>query len=342
MREERPGDVAVRTYLYLRLGMVAAIILIGVSVLLEMWGSSGCFQKSFSAYYYTPARGVFVGGLVAVALGMIVVWGSSVVEDAFLNLGGLLVPIVAFVPTGSATYCSVVGPAGNELDELSSKATAQRTADQVVTSAQAAIDNNVAALLWVVGIALIALIVLVLASFLRTDGGFNAKLPRQRVYVFSYVLASLFWLATFVIYWKFRDEFYAGAHFTAAVLLFACIFIVVLANAFERVGKLPPDEGALTWLRMLPKRLWMALRDRYGLVVLGMVVSVIFVVTVGPSLFPDHRTLVIEALLFGLFGLFWVLQTVELRKDGLRVVTTTSEGTATHANTTSQAAGGAE
>lgn len=335
MKVERPTEVAIRTYRYLRMGMVAAIALIGVSVALEMLDSSGCFQQSFSAYYYTPARGVFAGALIAIALGMIAVLGSTPVEDAFLNLGGLLAPIVAFVPSGSANYCSVVGPGGKELDKLQSTDTAQQRADGVVANARAAIDNNVAALLWVVGFALVGL---VFVSFLRKERGFKAKLPREGVYILSYLLASLFWVVAFVSFWQFTDKFYAWAHFTAAVLLFVCIFIVVLNNAYDRAVKRGPGPGRSRKLPALPRRLSTALWDRYGMLALAMVLSVIFVVTVGPSQFPDHRTLVIEALLIGLFGIFWVLQTIELRRHGLRVRTATSEET--QADTTSSPADG--
>jgi hypothetical protein len=56
-------------------------------------------QESISAYYFTPTHSIFVGGLVAIGVALIAVKGSTDLEDALLNVAGVLAPIVAFVPT---------------------------------------------------------------------------------------------------------------------------------------------------------------------------------------------------------------------------------------------------
>ena len=116
MRYEEPPQVALKTYRYLRLGMVAVLAALAISVVLELWNTSGCLQRSISAYYYTPTHAVFVGALVALALAMITLLGNTPIEDAFLNLAGLFAPVVAFVPTSDANYCSLLTPLGVSLD----------------------------------------------------------------------------------------------------------------------------------------------------------------------------------------------------------------------------------
>lgn len=309
MRDERPPQVAIKTYRYLRLGMVAVLAALAVSVVVEMVSSSGCVQRSISAYYYTPARSVFVGALIALGLAMITLLGNTPVEDAFLNLAGLFAPVVAFVPTSDANYCSVVTSQGTQLDQMQSTSRAEAAADTVVSSAQVAIDNNVTSLLVVVAV---TLLVVPLVSA-RSSGGW------ERPHRLGYVLAVLFWLlaaGTFV--WS-TDGFYARAHFTSAVLLFACIIIVVISNAYDRTVQPVPGETTETWLRRLPGRVWNALvHDRYGWLGALMVVSAVAIWAAGLAGW-DHWVLAVEADLIVLFGVFWMLQTVELWPEGWRV-----------------------
>src|SRR5262245_35426474 len=100
---------AIKTYRYLRLGMVAMVVLLSVSVAIER-SKVECWQTSISAYYYTPVRAVLVGALVAVGLGLIVIKGSTWFEDATLNIAGMFAPVVAFAPTSDAGSCWSVQP----------------------------------------------------------------------------------------------------------------------------------------------------------------------------------------------------------------------------------------
>src|SRR3954447_25805087 len=104
-----PPTMALRTYSLLRMGMLGVLLGLGVSVLLEINRSNGCVQRSISAYYYTPTRAVFVSSLVALGVSMIVLWGKNWVDDGFLNLAGMLAPVVAFVPTSDANFCGITG-----------------------------------------------------------------------------------------------------------------------------------------------------------------------------------------------------------------------------------------
>jgi hypothetical protein len=110
--------VALRTYTALRIGMVAVLMGLGVSLFLEIRGApEHCVNKSISAYYYTPVHSVFVGALIALSLAMIALWGKTVAEDACLNLAGMLAPVVAFVPTLDSTNCSLPPELKEQTDE---------------------------------------------------------------------------------------------------------------------------------------------------------------------------------------------------------------------------------
>ena len=88
---------AQKTYRYLRIGLIGAAVMLAAAVVIERWHVD-CWQGSISAYYYTPVRAVFVGALVAVGLSLIVIKGEGH-EDVYLNIAGMLAPVVAFVPT---------------------------------------------------------------------------------------------------------------------------------------------------------------------------------------------------------------------------------------------------
>src|SRR4051812_23085950 len=106
---------AATTYRCLRLGIVGMVLLLAVSLVIEIVNAPGCVQTSISAYYYTPVRNIFVGALVAIGLCLIVIRGCSRWQDFFLNMAGMLAPIVALVPTGFSGRC----PASNRKPALS-------------------------------------------------------------------------------------------------------------------------------------------------------------------------------------------------------------------------------
>ena len=95
---------AVRTYRYLRLGMVI-IVITHAGVAGHPAADTGCWQGSISAYFYSPSRAIFVSGMVAIGVSLVVIKGSTIVEDVLLNLAGMLAPIVALVPTTFEARC---------------------------------------------------------------------------------------------------------------------------------------------------------------------------------------------------------------------------------------------
>ena len=98
---------AVKTYRSVRLSMVTLVLGLAAAVAVErLEVPRGCFQHSISAYYYTPVRGMFVGGLLGIAVCLVALRGNNDAEDALLNLAGMLAPVVAFVPTPNPGSCS--------------------------------------------------------------------------------------------------------------------------------------------------------------------------------------------------------------------------------------------
>ena len=112
---------AIKSYRYLRLSVVVVVAALMASVLLEVI-HAGCWQESISAYYYTPTHAIFVGGLVAIGVALIAVKGSTDLEDALLNVAGVLAPIVAFVPTSpphrADDACQATGFVGDNAKAL--------------------------------------------------------------------------------------------------------------------------------------------------------------------------------------------------------------------------------
>ena len=89
--------VLVRTYRYLRIGMVGLVLLLAVSLLIDRV-QSGTILGSISAYYYTPVHSIFVASLCATGAILVVYRGYSDTEDVILNAAGFLAFVVALVP----------------------------------------------------------------------------------------------------------------------------------------------------------------------------------------------------------------------------------------------------
>jgi hypothetical protein len=283
-----PPRLALRTYMYLRLGMFGVIAALAVSLLIEARSSGWCWQPSISAYYYTPVNAVFIGALVTLGTCMVVIWGRSWVEDGLLNLAGLLAPVVAFVPTADTDSCGI--------------AESQR----VVVAARPYIDNNVAAYGIVVGLALLALgVAVVLWPAIR-----DAVRQGRAWYAFwvPYAAACAIWVL-FAYLFLTRTEtrsdwFYRHGHDASAIPLFLLIVGVVVVNAYEAKRRNDAE-----WAK------------RYSLLATLMVLSVVVVAATLWAMSRmgenwEHWILVIEAAVLTLFATFWLLQTVERRGEG--------------------------
>lgn len=261
---------AIKTWRYLRLSMIAMVFGIGVAIAHE-WSKTRphCFQGSISAYYYTPARGFFVGALVAIGVALVSLKGNTEVEDVLLNLAGAFAPVVALVPTPGTGHCASVLSNTDGRNEN--------------------IANNMFALLAVGLLGL--LLVWVLLRMAQQGIGPNAPAP------IGWWVAFGVWLVGAVVFIGARGFFVTVAHYTAAILMFVCIFFVVRSNARNTAKPI--------------------LRRWYAGVSWAMLASAAFFGLLG-LLHWDYWVICIEAALILLFAVFWVVQTKDLWHEGLR------------------------
>jgi hypothetical protein len=273
-----PDDAAVRTYQYLRIGMVGVVGLLVVSLAIE-YLDAGCFQQSISAYYFTPVKAVFVGGLMAIGAALIFISGRTTAEDVALNVAGMFAPVVAIIPTTDVGVCWSSAPPARPIVD-------GELAEWVV----AGVRNNVPALL-VMGV--VALVALALIPVVTGKGSPIAALGRSDPS--TKVGLAVIAVVLLVGWWAYAswDGFFDHAHGYSAVAMFACLAVAVAANAWQ----LRHDRGR--WFRAY-------LAIAVSMPVAGLLVWAASIATGG----WDHAVLVLETVEIGLFAAFWSLQTV--------------------------------
>jgi hypothetical protein len=268
---------AIKTYRYLRIGMIGAVVLLAASIAIER-GKVHCWQTSISAYYYTPVRAIFVGGMIAVGLSLIVIKGRGLWEDNCLNLAGILAPVVAVAPTTDVGRCWSVQP-----NPLPINADGSLT-HWVVTN----IDNNFNALLVAGVIGLTAAVVIVILEKRGMLGSAEEVEPGT--------IPSLLVTASGLMigWWLFLNwhNFNTRAHGFAALFMFVALIGAVGGKAREH------QAGQTTAYFRL-----------YAAVAAVMVIGgvVIAALRIGGA----HTVLVLEAFEILLFAVFWLVQTVE-------------------------------
>jgi hypothetical protein len=311
---ETDDEVVVKTTRYLRLSMVALVIGLAVAVLYEhakshkQSGSSGhCWQHSISAYYYTPVQSFFVGALVAIGISLVVLKGSTELEDVWLNFAGIFAPVVAFVPTPN------IGDCGSVLTDK--------------TNRDLNIGNNVTAMLVMAGIALAILGVLLLLRQPVTHPPVP-KAPDNAAWahwiaVGGYALALALFVVAWVLFLAPRKWFTDNAHSISAVTMFVFIFLAVVNNAinfhFTRKEVVADQDAARrAGAEIKPADEVKPAKpvNRY-LVIAILMAAAVLVIKLGPW-FGDYETIWLEASMITLFAVFWVIQTHELWRRGLR------------------------
>jgi hypothetical protein len=275
-----PAGYSVKTYRYLRMAMVAMVVLLGAALVIE-WSKTNprCLQTSISAYYYTPVQAIFVGALITIGVCMVVLKGNTEREDILLNVAGILAPAVALVPTPGQGSC--------------------RSVPVVLGDTAANVDNNMLAL-FVVGVpCLVVTAVFVLRARL-------ARADWNPMYLLGFVVALAIFGGGLAWFFLDRDGFIGNAHYAAAVVMFVCIIAVVLVNAEQFRRKERPADT-----RSAPA-------NRYSALAVAMVVVPLALLAWKALFGWDHAVLWIEGALITLFAIFWIVQTQELWNEGLR------------------------
>ncbi|MFV0452463.1 MAG: hypothetical protein ACK5LS_09535 [Propioniciclava sp.] len=259
------------TYRYLRLGIILLGLLLFTGITYQILSDGGAVLPSVSAYYYSPARGIFVGSLCAVGACMIIFRGRSDTEDGLLNMSGYLAFFVAFVPTPRQ-------------EAVGTDATAVIPVDLT-----AAVTNNSWSVL-IVGAIGFALQVGVAAL---SPGRPWHRNPALLLSIAAYTGLLVFFLAA-------RPTYLAVGHYVAALGLFLGVVGVVGVNAVA-LARARGEAG------IGPRERW---RNRYTLGFALMVVTIALVLVVlRPR--SEHWVFVLEALLIAQFMAFWITQTVE-------------------------------
>ncbi|MDH3300043.1 MAG: hypothetical protein OES24_06010 [Acidimicrobiia bacterium] len=280
-------DLALKTYRYLRMGMVGLVVALAVSILLERL-EVDCWQTSISSYYYTPVRAVFVGGLMAIGASLLVIKGSTRREDVLFNIAGILAPVVGVVPTSSVGECWSLEPTPLPTDGEGN------LAPWVIAN----IDNNIQALLLAGIVGMLA--VGIIAAVVYDDPVTAARsAPRDRQ------IGLIVTMAVLLIGWglhRWWDAFPTQAHGWAAVLMFLFLALGIGVNAWER--------------RHIPKhRRYAGIYAVISALMVG--VGIVFLAALRGW---SHMVLVLEITEITLFAAFWVAQTVEhWGRDSLRV-----------------------
>jgi hypothetical protein len=262
-----------RTYRYLRMGIAGAVVILFSSVTVA--AASVGWLPSVSHYFYTPARSVFVGVLVAVALALFALSGRGA-ERALLDAAALMAPLIAFVPTTIAPG-SVPG------------LTVPCDHPCVPPGFVADAANGVAA--YLIGGGLVLTVALLLAAL--------RQLSLAQVGL-SLIITAVVLGAVAVIWAVAPDVFLQQVHFVATVIFFGLMAAVAVRNAFPR-RETPPAP--------VYRALYTAIAA--GLVV----VLVAYVALLPRLDEGFGLVLVVEAAALTLFTAFWVVQGIEKWND---------------------------
>ena len=275
-----PSDHAAKTYRYLRIGILGATGMLLISVILEVYETT-CLLTSISAYYYTPARPVFVGALMAIGLALIVIKGKRK-EDLALNVAGMLAPVVALVPIRSFV---TVGDCASR-DPV-------RDADPEVLRAflDLSVGNNMSALVWA-GAGGLAVTVIVfikgrkgpgelLETFKR--GGSSERESLVDLAVFMSLAAGF---AGWFVF--FRDSFIDHAHLLSAGGMFVALAVAAWVCSGYSAG----------WRKPVYR----------GIAVVMLVSMPLLFITAS---FFRWWVLALEVVEIVLFGAYWAVQTDE-------------------------------
>ncbi|HLM19149.1 MAG TPA: hypothetical protein VK549_15115 [Acidimicrobiia bacterium] len=280
---------ALKTYRYLRLGMLAVGATLAFAIGQEFAQPSvDCFLGSVSGYYYTPVHSIFIGGLVAIGAMLLVIKGRTVLEDASLSFAGVMAPIVAFLPTSDDVQgvCRPVMLSAGRYEAANGSPVAA-----------ASINNNLHALLFTGYVALALLLIAYLIQRKRWNG--VGSPPEYTVGTWVGWAIGLGFVIAGTLLLKYGYSWVLEGHARAACAMFLALAVAALANGIFGLTH-EHTRKVFAWI--------------YIVVGVLMVVSGIAFIVLHEqdrSLLGGHLVLVIEAIEIGLFMVFWATQTVE-------------------------------
>lgn len=271
------GDT-MTTYRYVRVGLVALVVFLLVSLVLT-WTQS-CLQGSISAFFYTRTHGVFIAALCAMGVCLIAYQGSRLGEDALLNFAGFQAFLVALIPTAVGDVCrpwlpSVADPFGAVANNVIALFVAAAAGAALYLGLQRWRPDQVAP---------------TATDGARADPGWK-RVAAALMAVEPRLPWALFWAAVAQGVLLFVPWFRDRAHTVAAVAMFLAITLVAVYHAcYARA----------------------AVRQRrarfYATIAVAMLLTVVAAVVL-LQMHVHYAVLGVEVLLILQFGLFWGVQT---------------------------------
>jgi hypothetical protein len=284
------GRETVKTYRYVRVSIVAAVIVLFTALIVQILRDGGVIESSISAYYYTPVRNVFVACLVSAAFLLVAIRGRPGGENTLLDLAAMLLPLVAFIPT------PIKG-----------------TPESPCTGGEKCIPNE---FIPGVEVSITALLVLGLMGLIFTAWTLATEESADPADIWGFVAACAVWLVFAFWFgpsseWGPREYLLHFGHYAAAIPMFGLIVVVALINARQSDRHL-----RIVIVRTTYKRVYRLVAYGMG-VVLGVASAYwLFVIRSHPD--SQHSVVFwVEALLLALFAVFWVAQTAEFWNDGV-------------------------
>lgn len=272
-----------KTHRYLRLSLVLLVVTLLLSVLIQTVVSEWeplevgwNLLPSISHYYFTPARNVFVGTLVAASVVLLALSGRGR-ATTLLDIAAIFAPLIALVPTGIPCGGSTVCVPAESMDDVR------------------------------VGVAtyvIVVIVVVVTMAVIRKAKGI-ANPGARLVSIVALVTGGGLAILAFVP--GLNDEFpfnlwpIGSIHFAVTLLFFGAFAAVPILHARERSdpGEVAPTPRHATIYRWVT---WLMMADLVVLIVAPFVHGV----TGG---FP--LVLIGETIALGLFAWFWWVQTFQ-------------------------------
>jgi hypothetical protein len=283
------GPTAQETYRTLRLGMAAAGVLLFLGLFGNIAANNWRIPGSVSATYYELIRSIFVGVLMVVGLALVAVKGRPGWENGLLDAAGVLIPLVALVPTPIVD--ATCPDAGQEC---------------IPPALVPSVEVDVTAYLWLGGLALAYL------WFRRAYQGRHGN-PWDTATAVGVAGVSLIYVLVAGIFLLARPFFLQFAHYGAAIPFFVILVVVVVINARFSAPVEPAISRPASWYR----RWYAGIATAMGLFVAAAVI--VFIWTrrqnaVLPTPTPEPFPVIfwVEVILLLAFVVYWFLQTAEL------------------------------
>jgi hypothetical protein len=218
-----------RTHRYLRLALVAVIVVLFLAVALQIAVSGQPPLPSISHYYYTPAGALFAAALIAATLALVALSGRDT-ETVLLDIAAVFAPLVAIVPTG---YVAAVG-----LDGVSCPTGTSCVPEPYLDATRLGVA------VYAIMVGLVVVTALILAAV--------QKLPWRGVVVVSVIglavtaaLLALTFAPGLDAGFPFNDVLGGESiHYIVTIAFFAAFALVPLVNAIPRERE--PGEAPLT------------------------------------------------------------------------------------------------